>query len=177
MIRRLGVSLDGFWRLVAGLALALALTASPANRAAASETWSQTLEGARGQTVYWYAWGGETRINAYIRWVANEVADRFAITLQHVKVADTADVVARVLAEKAAGRDADGDVDLVWINGANFAAMKEGGLLLDEAWAERLPNAALLGSPDARALLTTDFGVPTEGREAPPPPAWLCPRR
>ena len=31
---------------------------------------------------------------------------------------------ARVLAEKTAGRSSAGTVDLIWINGANFAAMK-----------------------------------------------------
>jgi putative thiamine transport system substrate-binding protein len=50
--------------------------------------------------------------------------------LEHVKITDTADVVKRVRAEKAAGRtDRAGTVDLVWINGENFAAMKADGLL------------------------------------------------
>jgi putative thiamine transport system substrate-binding protein len=42
---------------------------------------------------------------------------------------DTAEAVARVVAEKAAGRTEGGSVDLIWINGENFAAMKEQDLL------------------------------------------------
>ena len=35
----------------------------------------------------------------------------------------------RVLSERDAGETDDGAVDLIWINGANFAAMKEADLL------------------------------------------------
>ena len=62
------------------------------------------LAEAEGQTVYWNAWGGDPRINDYIDWAAGEVADRFGVALEHVKLADTATAVATVLAEKAAGR-------------------------------------------------------------------------
>lgn len=31
--------------------------------------WNKTLEQAKGQTVYWNAWGGAENINAYIDWV------------------------------------------------------------------------------------------------------------
>ena len=87
------------------------------------------LAEARGQTVHFNAWGGDDRINAYIAWVGEEVADRYGVTVKHIKVTDTAAVVTRVLAEKTAGRMAGGTVDLVWINGENFAAMKRNGLL------------------------------------------------
>lgn len=55
--------------------------------------------------MYWNAWAGDPRINDYIGWVGGQVRDRFGIDLRHVKVTDTADVVSRVLAEKAAGKD------------------------------------------------------------------------
>jgi putative thiamine transport system substrate-binding protein len=160
------------WTIAAAIAMILLIgLASAVPSTAADERpsadWQAVLDEARGQTVYWYAWGGEQRINAYIAWVAGEADRRFAITLNHVKVADTADAVARVLAEKTAGRHQGGAVDLVWINGANFVAMKENALLLDEPWADELPNAPLVGVDGSRAPLATDFGVPTEGREAP----------
>jgi ABC-type uncharacterized transport system YnjBCD substrate-binding protein len=41
-----------------------------------------------------------------------------------VKLDDTANAVAKVLAEKAAGKNEGGSVDLIWINGENFASMK-----------------------------------------------------
>ena len=98
------------------------------------------LAEAKGETVYFHAWGGEPRINDYIAWAGAEVMDRFGVRVVHVKVSDTAEVVSRVLTEKAAGREEGGAVDLVWINGENFAAMKKQGLLQPAAWATKLPN-------------------------------------
>ena len=69
-----------------------------------------------------------------------------------------------MLAEKTAGRDSGGGIDLVWINGENFAAMKDEGLLFGP-WAEDLPNRALTNP--SNAALTADFTVPTEGYESP----------
>ena len=110
------------------------------------------------------AWGGSERINAYLQWAAAELKSRHGVTLEHVKLADTAEFVRRIRAEKAAGR-ATGSADLVWINGENFAAMKRAGLLFGP-WAEQLPNFALVdvqGKPTTRI----DFAEPVEGLEAP----------
>ena len=128
--------------------------------------WPAVLAEARGQTVYFHAWGGEPRINDYIAWAADEVAGRYGVRIVHVKVSDTAEVVSRVLTEKAAGRAQGGAVDLVWINGENFAAMKREGLLQEHGWADRLPNYRFVdvaGQP----TVERDFTVPVEGLEAP----------
>ena len=133
---------------------------------AQSRPWADTLAAARGQTVYFNAWAGSDRTNAYLQWVASEVQTAFGVKLEHVKITDTADVVKRVRSEKNAGRQArEGTVDLVWINGENFAAMKADGLLL-APWAEQLPNFAkvdTVGKPTTR----NDFSVPTDGQESP----------
>ena len=145
-------------------ALVAAALAGPATAQTDPSDWDAVLEAARGQTVYWHAWGGSTTTNAFIDWVGERVAEDHGVALEHVKLADTADAVSRVIAEKTAGRDEGGAVDLIWINGANFAAMKEGGLLFGP-FAEDLPNWALVdveGKP-----VTTDFSVPTEGYESP----------
>ncbi len=126
--------------------------------------WDAVTAAARGQTVYWHAWGGSTTTNDFIAWVGSRVAEDHGVTLEHVKLTDTADAVTRVLTEKQAGEDADGAVDLIWINGANFAAMKEAGLLYGP-WAEALPNWALV-DVDGKTV-QTDFTVPTEGYESP----------
>ncbi len=126
-------------------------------------------EAARGETVFFHAWSGDPTINAYIEWAGDEIEARYGIELEHVRVTDTADVVGIVLAETAAGRDKGGSVDLVWINGENFIALKDAGLLYapdDEGWAHRLPNwdvVDVAGNPS----LTTDFTVPVEGLQAP----------
>ena len=101
------------WSLVA-LLWALAPAA-----AAAADDWTAITNAARGQTVYWNAWGGDERINAYIAWVGDYVREEYSITLHQVKLADTADAVSRVLAERAAGKTTGGSVDLIWINGVD----------------------------------------------------------
>jgi len=154
----------GLRRCTLGAALALATTAAPAQTPDPAD-WAAVEEAARGQQVYWAAWAGEPRINAYIAWVADEVDRRFAIDLTHVKVSDIAETVSRVLAEKVAGNTSDGAVDLMWINGENFAAMKRQDLLFGP-WAEDLPNFALT-NPDENPAVREDFTVPVEGYEAP----------
>ncbi|WP_246148450.1 ABC transporter substrate-binding protein [Skermanella pratensis] len=154
--------------LAAVVAAGLNLGAVPAGAQAPSSPtpdWDATLAAARGKTVFWNAWAGDPRINDYIGWVGGQVRDRFGIDLRHVKVTDTADVVSRVLAEKAAGKDRGGSVDLVWINGENFAAMKENGLL-HGPFVDRLPNAALIDT-EGKPTTTVDFTIPTDGMEAP----------
>ena len=123
------------------------------------------LAAARGQTVYFNAWGGDPRINDYISWAAGEIDKRFSITLNEVKLKDTSEAVARVLAEKAAGRTDGGSVDLVWINGENFAAMKSNGLLWGP-FTQLLPNFRLT-DPERNPTLIRDFTVPTDGLESP----------
>ncbi|GAB4216741.1 MAG: ABC transporter substrate-binding protein [Rhodoferax sp.] len=125
--------------------------------------WAQTEQAARGQTVYFNAWGGGEAINAYIAWAAQEVQSKYGITLKHVKVTDAANVVKRVQTELASGRKRGGSVDLMWVNGENFRNLKQNGLLFGP-WAESLPNWGLV---DLNKPVRSDFSVPTDGLEAP----------
>lgn len=153
-------------RLILCLWIGLApLLSSSVAATAQSAEWPDIVARARGQTVYFNAWGGGEQINAYIAWTAQQLDSRYGITLEHVKLADTADAVARVLAEKTAGKAEGGSVDLIWINGENFAAMKNAGLLYGP-FAESLPNFRFVdfeGKPTVRS----DFTVPVEGLESP----------
>ena len=127
--------------------------------------WPAIESKARGQTVYFNAWAGSEQINAYLQWAATEVQRRYGVKVEHVKVTDTAEVVKRVRTEKAAGKQSDGSVDLVWINGANFLAMKSEALLFGP-FAESLPSfqyVDVAGKPTTRL----DFSEPVEGLEAP----------
>ena len=145
------------------LPLIVALAATPAFADPDPADWNAVLAEAEGQTVYWHAWGGSTTTNDFIAWLGGQVAEQ-GVTLEHVKLADTADAVSRVLSEREAGRDEGGSVDLIWINGANFASMKREGLLFGP-WAEDLPNWSLVDVEGK--TVTTDFTVPTEGYESP----------
>lgn len=144
-----------------------ASTASPttANINQDLSPWQQIETQGSNQDVYFYAWGGDPQINAYLQWVADQVDDKYNINLVHVKLSDTSEAVSRVLAEKSAHNDDQGSVDLIWINGANFATMSENSLLLKQ-WANKLPNFTLT-DPDNNPIVNFDFGVPTNGMEAP----------
>jgi len=131
----------------------------------AQDDWADVVAAADGQTVYFNAWGGAEPINDFIDWAAERVEDAYGVSVEHVKLSDTADAVARVISERSAGRDTDGAIDLIWINGSNFASMREQGLLYGP-WVEQLPAWALM-DPVANPLLTSDFTVPTDGLEAP----------
>lgn len=147
------------------IATAATLPLLPAIARAQASAWARVEASAKGQTVYFNAWAGSERINAYLQWAAAELAQRFGVKLEHVKVTDTAEVVRRVRAEKGAGRNADGSVDLVWINGENFLAMKREGLLFGP-WSESLPSYAkvdVVGKPTTRI----DFSEAVDGMEAP----------
>ena len=144
--------------LVALIALGLA---SPA----LGETWEETLAAARGQTVYWNAWGGDKRTNDFIAWASGALEAQYGVAIRQVKLSDTAEAVTRVVAEKAAGQTEGGAVDLIWINGANFQSMKEAGLLYGP-FLQELPNARYLDLSEGSAA-TVDFTIPTEGYESP----------
>lgn len=141
--------------------VALPVAAQPAP----ASQWSDILAQARGQTVYFNAWGGGPQINSYISWAGAQVQARYGVQVVHVKLADTAEAVNRVLAEKAAGRSSGGSVDLVWINGENFKAMKDAGLL-GAPFAATLPSFALVDTVGNPTTIT-DFTLPTDGQEAP----------
>ncbi|MDD2923965.1 ABC transporter substrate-binding protein [Rhodoferax sp.] len=125
--------------------------------------WAQIEKEARGQTVYFNAWGGGEAINTYIAWAAKEVQARYGVKVQHVKINDAAEVVKRVQTEINAGRQTGGSVDLMWVNGENFRNLRQAGLLMGP-WAESLPNWGLV---DLNKPVRSDFSVPTNGYEAP----------
>ena len=102
--------------------------------------WKAVEETARGQTVYFNAWRGAQNINDYIRWAAEQVREKYGVTVNHTKLDDTANAVSAVVAAKAAGVNEGGEIDLIWINGENFVNMKKQGLLLEAGWAQKLPN-------------------------------------
>ena len=151
------------------LAAGLAATISSLPAAAAGPdvtSWAEVEKAASGQTVYFNAWGGSENINAYLEWVGAEMLKRHGVTLVHVKLDDTANAVAKVVAEKTAGKDIGGSVDLIWINGENFVSMKKQGLLLSPGWAGSLPNWRYADTENQPTILT-DFTEPVEGLESP----------
>jgi putative thiamine transport system substrate-binding protein len=123
--------------------------------------WNVIADKARGQRIDFHAWGGSEATNAYLRAQAEIAAREHGIEVRHVKIADTAESVSTLLAEKAAGRS-DGSIDVIWINGENFRALKQAELVWGP-FVERLPNSEYL----LEEIGARDFGLATEGMEAP----------
>ncbi|NEX88127.1 ABC transporter substrate-binding protein [Aeromonas rivipollensis] len=144
--------------LVAALPLLLATQLH-----ASQEAWQQTLAEAKGQRVYFNAWGGSPEINAYLGWAEQELARDYQVTLVQVKVDDIAQSVSQLLASKQAGKTSGGPIDLLWVNGENFKALKEQGLL-GAPFTQELPNMALV---DTKLPVHEDFTLPVAGLEAP----------
>ncbi len=150
-------------RTLLPVALAAALCAHAA--IAQPVKWDEAVVKARGQTVNWNAWAGDEKTNAFIAWVGDETSRRYGVKVNHVKLKDTAEAVTRVLAEKAAGRNAGGSVDLIWINGPNFLALKQQGLL-HGPFATALPNFRYVDVTNRRSNVV-DFTIPVDGYESP----------
>ena len=127
--------------------------------------WADVEARARGQTVNFNAWAGDEKTNAFIQWVGDEVSKRYGVKVNHVKLKDTAEAVTRVVAEKSAGRDSGGTVDLAWINGPNFLALKQQGLL-HGPFSQGLPNYARVDTTNIRSNVV-DFTIPVDGMESP----------
>ncbi|TVQ38467.1 MAG: ABC transporter substrate-binding protein [Geminicoccaceae bacterium] len=154
---------------VAALFYLVASTSAFANPARAVSPdpadWAAVLDEARGQRVAFNAWGGAPAINAYIQWAAAELEARYGIRLEHVRLTNTTDAVARIVAERAAGRDTQGSVDLIWINGENFYALKTQDLLFGP-FAFDLPHFRYVDT-EGKPTTLVDFTVPTDGMESP----------
>lgn len=129
--------------------------------------WSQVEQQAKGQKVYFYAWGGSQQINDYLRWADKQLQKQYDVRLEHVKVDDISVAITRLLAEKATekatGDKSTGTVDMLWINGENFKNMKQ-NQLITQAFAKQLPSWQYV---DTSFPVESDFTEPTNGLEAP----------
>jgi putative thiamine transport system substrate-binding protein len=150
-------------RVILIMLAVLALCAVEAS--AVPDKWDAIVQKARGQTVYWNAWAGDENTNGFIAWTIGKTKERYGIDVRHVKINLTSETVSRVVAEKAAGRHDGGSVDLVWINGENFLAMKEQGLLFGP-FTHLLPNFSLVDT-EGKPTTVIDFTVPVDGMESP----------
>lgn len=113
------------------------------------------------QPVYFHAWGGSDEVNQYLRWAQQQLASE-QIELVHVKVADISETVALLLREQQQNTRRSA-VDLLWLNGENFHALKAAGALRG-GLSTAVPNSALL---DPELAWQQDFGIATDDFELP----------
>ena len=143
--------------------LCLGLLLFPLATFAQDANWQQIKNEARGQTVWFNAWGGDNAVNQYLDWGSGEMKTHYSINLKIVRLADAADAVKRIQTEAASGRKTGGSVDLLWVNGENFRTLKEANLLQTH-WAQTLPNWRYV---DTLKPVSEDFSIPTDGAESP----------
>ncbi len=113
----------------------------------------------------WWMYGGDDRVNRYVDDVVAPAALKLGVRIKRVPIIDTADALQRVVAERRAGKTSGGAVDLIWINGENFADGKQAELWRSD-WATRLPNARRYLDQSDPAI-RRDFQVPVDGQESP----------
>ncbi|KIP71668.1 ABC transporter substrate-binding protein [Vibrio jasicida] len=150
-------------KLLSTIGILTATFATSSYASSNTEEWQKIEQQADGQTVYFHAWGGSQEINRYIQWAGKELKSRYNVTLNHVKVTDISETTTRLIAEKAAGKNSGGSVDMVWINGENFKSMKDNQLLFGP-FVDGLPSWQYV---DKTLPVDVDFSEPTDGLEAP----------
>ena len=126
--------------------------------------WDAVTAAAKGTTVTFYGWGGSELVN---NWIDQQLIpyckNNYSITVERVPM-DIDMILNKLAGDKSAVNDA-GSIDVIWINGENFATAKKNGLLYG-AFCEYLPNYTAYIDANSEEV-TTDFGVAIDGCEAP----------
>lgn len=129
-----------------------------------SADFSKISQAASGTTVNFYGFGGFQQYNT---WVDKDLAalakEKYNITVNRVGMG--IDEVLNLLRNEQAAGKKDGSIDLIWINGENFYAAMEQGLLYGP-FADRLPNFDAFIDANAPDI-AFDFGTETKFYEAP----------
>lgn len=130
----------------------------------ADMSFEEIVETAKGSTVTFYGWGGDEQLND---WLDNEFAPRmkekYDITMERVPM-DIDQILSQLSGEVQAG-EAEGSIDMIWINGENFQSAKENNMLYGP-FLEKLPNYNEYIDTESEDV-TLDFAYPIEGFEAP----------
>lgn len=114
------------------------------------------------QDVNIYMWGGSKEINTFMDdVVAPKIQEKENITVKRVPIVDIKDVVNKLIIEKQAGKK-NGVIDVLWVNGENFKALKDAGVLEGNILA-KIPNKNLL----KESTTVKDFGEDINGLEVP----------
>lgn len=125
--------------------------------------WQELETKAGGTTVNFAMWAGDENRNRFFQTsAANALKQKYNIDLNIIPLGDTAEIISKLLNEKSAGKNQNGSVDIIWINGENFRTAKQGDLLWGK-FAENLPNIRYYAAEAAKR----DFGTTIEGLEAP----------
>ncbi len=150
--------------LITPMSMSIVSSEAVGTKTYTSPEWKKILAQAKGQTVNWYMWGGSATINTYVNDYLGAQAKKLGITLNQVKLNGTAEAVNKVLGEKQAGNNSAGSVDMIWINGENFATGVQADIWFCD-WSTKIPNAKYVDWNSSS--VNSDFGLPVNGCEAP----------
>ncbi len=123
-----------------------------------------SIGSAQENSVRFAVWGGNENINHWIdTYVADELKNKHDIALVRVPLSDTQDAIQKLIRDDRIGRE-NGSIDLLWLNGENFKAMKDYGLTW-KPFLYELDNSKYLDLTDP--AIANDFGVEHLGHEVP----------
>lgn len=114
--------------------------------------------------VRFYGWGGDKNVNAYIDdYIAPLVKEKHNIKLVRVPM-NIDEILMKLTNEKEVDSES-GDIDIMWINGENFATAKNLDLLSKPFTNEIANYEKNLDKNDK--ILKYDFNTPIDGLEVP----------
>lgn len=118
--------------------------------------------GKKEKEVTIYMWGGSTEINNLVdSKIAPYIKEKKGITLKRVPIVNIKDTVNKLIVEKQAGKT-KGNIDIIWVNGENFKALKE-AKVLEKDILSKVKNRDIL----KESTTVTDFGEKIDGMEVP----------
>lgn len=122
------------------------------------------VKDSKDTTVTIYGWGGSDQTNNWIdHYLADKVKKEYGITLKRTGM--NIDEILNNLQNSISANEEKGNIDIMWINGENFYTAKSNNLLFGP-FTDKLPNFKKYVDTKSSDI-TTDFGYPTEGYEAP----------
>lgn len=126
-------------------------------------TFKHAEQVARGQEVTFYGFGGDDQANKWVDQVVTPaMKKKYNIKVKRVPM-DIDNILAKLVSTKEAGKQ--GNVDVIWINGENFATAKKEGLLYGP-FAKKVPSFTNLMNVNGH-YSKYDFGTPIKGYEVP----------
>jgi putative spermidine/putrescine transport system substrate-binding protein len=130
----------------------------------AAGPWDSVLARARGTSVIWRMWRGDSAINAYVDgWAVPRLRSMYALEVQAVD-GQGPELVSTLVTEREATGLGAGTTSLLWINGETFSQLRSENLLAGP-WAGSLPNTPLVNSRSA--IVSRDFEQDPDGYESP----------
>ena len=128
------------------------------------ERWDAILNLARSEgEVRWWMWNGDKNTNMWVdEFASRQLFEVYGIKFRRVGV-NHPSVFMKQLQTDMTNGVAQGQIDLVWINGENFRVARKKDLLWGP-FAHHLPNFTRYVDPAAQDI-AYDFGFPTQGFE------------